>query len=134
MTRAKRIRTCIPSKLTITVFGIPKISETEPVERGPASTVSPNAKQDLQSTSPGVTPESAIRAHSIEQLPMAVSQRTPDETCEGWAPPPIALHGPKFRLLNDTEKSELIKLHKNLGHPDPERLAQHLSQQGADPK
>ena len=134
MTRAKRIRNCIPSKLTITVFGIPKISDTEPVEKEAAPNASPNANPDLQSKSPDVPQESAIRVQSIEQLPMAVSQRTPNETCEGWAPPPIALHGPKFRILDDTEKSELIKLHKNLGHPDPERLAQHLSQQGADPK
>ena len=36
--------------------------------------------------------------------------------------------------LNETEKNELIKLHKNLGHPDPEKLSQHLRLQGADPK
>ena len=51
--------------------------------------------------------------------------------CEGWAPPPIALHGPKFRLLTDAEKSDLIKVHKNLGHPDPTQLAAHLQQLGA---
>ena len=54
--------------------------------------------------------------------------------CEGWAPPPIALHGPKFRLLSDVEKSDLIKVHKNLGHPDPTQLAAHLQQLGANPK
>ena len=41
------------------------------------------------------------------------------------------IHGPKFRLLNAQEKQDLVKLHKNLGHPDPLRLAHHLKEAGA---
>ena len=54
---------------------------------------------------------------------MSVTEWTTDQICEGWAPPSIALHGPKFRIRNDSEKSDLVKLHKNLGHPDPEHFA-----------
>jgi hypothetical protein len=43
----------------------------------------------------------------------------------------VPLHGPKFRLLQPQEKQELIKLHKNLGHPDPNVLSQHLKTAGA---
>eukprot|EP00435_Cladocopium_sp_Y103_P004696 s6476_g1.t1 len=57
--------------------------------------------------------------------------RSSNIACEGWAPPPVPLHGPKFRLLNDDEKQNLIKIHKNLGHPDPNVLASHLKQNGA---
>lgn len=51
--------------------------------------------------------------------------------CEGWAPPPTPLHGPAFRNLKSDEKSQLVKLHTNLGHPDPEVLATHLKFQGS---
>ena len=77
-------------------------------------------------------PPSATRVQDENQLPAAVTNRTSNEVCEGWARPPIALHGPKFRLPNDSEKQDLVKLHRNLGHPDPERLAAHLQIQGAN--
>ena len=122
--RAKRIRSSIPSKLTITMFGSEKTSETAPAEP-------PHANDDADSriAEPGPeTPEppSAIRVHQPDQLPMSVTEWTTDQICEGWAPPSIALHGPKFRIRNDSEKSDLVKLHKNLGHPDPEHFAIHL--------
>ena len=36
------------------------------------------------------------------------------QICEGWAPPPIAIHGPKFRDLSNQEKSDLKKLHQKI--------------------
>ena len=45
---------------------------------------------------------------------------------EGWAPPPTPLHGPKFRALSAAEKQELIRIHRNLGHPEPLKLAEQL--------
>ena len=53
------------------------------------------------------------------------------DVCEGWAPPPTPLHGPNFRSLGPQEKSQLVLLHKNLGHPDPKILSHHLQHQGA---
>ena len=50
---------------------------------------------------------------------------------EGWAPPPTPLHGPHFRALSPAEKQELRKLHHNLGHPEPLRLAAQLQARGA---
>ena len=55
------------------------------------------------------------------------------EVCEGWAPPPVPIHGLAFRNLNPQEKQDLVKLHKNLGHPDPKVLADHLAVQKAFP-
>ena len=53
------------------------------------------------------------------------------EICEGWAPPPTPLHGPCFRSLPEPMKQTLVKLHKNLGHPNPNQLSEHLKAQGA---
>ena len=134
MTRAKRIRNCVPSKMTITVFGTHRISEPAPFDALESIRPGREANLEVPQDNPDVPSVSAIRVQNSELLPTSVTQRTSNEVCEGWAPPPIALHGPKFRLLNDTEKSELVKLHKNLGHPDPEKLSQHLRVQGANPR
>jgi hypothetical protein len=125
MTRARRIRSCLPSRLTITIFGSRKISEAVSMEAPEAP--APSAERQPEEAEPA----SAIRVRQLEHLPRAVTERTSNQVCEGWAPPPIALHGPKFRLLSENEKNDLVKLHKNLGHPDPEKLAAHLQAQGA---
>ena len=52
---------------------------------------------------------------------------------EAWAPPPIPIHGPAFRNLSKEEKSTLIRVHANLGHPAPQTLSNHLRAAGADP-
>ena len=125
LTRARRIRSCLPSRLTITIFGSRKISEAVSMEAPEAP--APSAERQPEEAEPA----SAIRVRQLEHLPRAVTERTSNQVCEGWAPPPIALHGPKFRLLSENEKNDLVKLHKNLGHPDPEKLAAHLQAQGA---
>ena len=38
--------------------------------------------------------------------------------------------GPKFKSLSGYERQTLLRLHKNLGHPSPQVLAQVLRQQG----
>ena len=45
-------------------------------------------------------PESAVRATGSQNLPLAVHERSSSQACEGWAPPPVPLHGPKFRLCS----------------------------------
>ena len=39
-------------------------------------------------------------------------------------------HGPRFLALSPTERSMLVKVHRNMGHPSPERLMHLLRQQG----
>lgn len=53
---------------------------------------------------------------------------------EGWGPPPIPLHGPAFRSLSSEEKTQLRRVHVNLGHPSPPVLARHLQAAKADPR
>eukprot|EP00435_Cladocopium_sp_Y103_P014084 s526_g3.t1 len=125
-TRAQRIRKNIPSKLTITLFGSAPNNESAHV---PVPAPVPDASFDEVKAM--TEPMSAVRASGHIGLPTAVHARTSNVACEGWAPPPVPLHGPKFRLLNDREKQDLIKLHKNLGHPNPLVLSQHLHATGA---
>ncbi|CAE7448719.1 GIP, partial [Symbiodinium sp. CCMP2592] len=54
------------------------------------------------------------------------SEGDPKPDIEGWAPPPVPLHGPAFRSLAPEDKSRLIRIHNNLGHPSPQTLSQHL--------
>ena len=129
-TRAQRIRKSIPSKLTVTMFGhLPNLEQADVPAR---ESIPADVPVPLSNVPPeSVEPPSAVRATGNQNLPIAVQDRTSNVACEGWAPPPVPLHGPKFRLLNDQEKQDLIKIHKNLGHPDPTVLAQHLKLTGA---
>ena len=56
------------------------------------------------------------------------------ELVSGWAPPPTPLSGPAFRNLTAQAKQELVRIHRNLGHPAPLTLSAHLKAAGADPK
>ena len=40
------------------------------------------------------------------------------------------IHGPRFRALPKWEQNQIIKMHKNLGHPSPDRLAKALQSAG----
>ena len=136
LTRSQRIRKSIPSKMTITMFGSIPIAGSEPrdLNRVPENSnarteVLPSAEQDWQPKS------SAGRVLRSDQLPQVCQpdhhRSNPDLPMEGWAPPPIPLHGPKYRSLDQQEKRQLVQLHKNLGHPDPSVFANHLKDQGA---
>jgi hypothetical protein len=41
-------------------------------------------------------------------------------------------HGPKFLEMSPENKKLALRLHKNLGHPEPRRLSQVLQQRGYD--
>ena len=69
-------------------------------------------------------------------LPSPADPPTPgvnaEPNLEGWAPPPTPIHGPAFRNLDKESKMLLIRVHKNLGHPAPTVLSQHLRAAGYD--
>lgn len=114
--RLQRIRNTIPSKLTITSFGTAHIPDNQLNHPKPPHV--PSKPSGQLSKFDGDT----TKGPTVSQLP---------EICEGWAPPPTPIHGPLFRNLSDREKADIVKLHKNLGHPDPNVLADHLKIQGA---
>ncbi|OLQ06719.1 Copia protein [Symbiodinium microadriaticum] len=73
---------------------------------------------------------------STPELPERTDVQSRDVTTpdlEGWAPPPVPLHGPAFRSLTSEEKCRLRRIHNNLGHPSPETLARHLKAANESP-
>ena len=116
LTRAQRVAKTIPSRLTLTIFGNFKEAENQDEPS------SPNAEDSI---APRDTNSRVPAVDSFAKVP------DPKTVCEGWAPPPTPLHGPCFRALASDEKQQLVKLHKNLGHPDPMVLSAHLKAQGA---
>ena len=52
----------------------------------------------------------------------------------GWPPKIVPTHGPAFRSVGPQQRADLVRLHHNLGHPDPARLHRTLVDQGADPR
>ncbi len=110
--RLQRIRSSIPSFGHMFVQGKSSLEQVQPPARVPSQEVEPVIPSTLQDIAPS--------------RPVGSS-----DVSKGWGPPPIPLHGPNFRGLLNTEKSDLIKLHKNLGHPDPRVLSEHLLAQKA---
>ena len=76
----------------------------------------------------GRASESVTEPGSRTEHAPAESPLNPD--LEGWAPPPVPLHGPAFRNLDKDLKTQLIRAHNNLGHPDPKKLSEHLRAAG----
>ena len=112
--RSQRIRPAVPSKLMITMFG--------------------QCVSDMPAKSSAIVPAAQPEAVSDVPVKPAPWQPNPMQSqCEGWAPPPVALHGPNCRKLTSQEKADLRKLHINLGHPAPKTLAEHLKAQNAEP-
>ena len=53
------------------------------------------------------------------------------ESIVGWPPKIVPRSGPHFEALEETQKSDLRRIHSNLGHPSPEKLSRMLQEQGA---
>ena len=106
----KQVRSGAPAKLSLTVFG----SSTE----SPPITTSPIQSQDIQMSNE--TPSSSVEIPQSRHDPRIA-----------WGPSPVANHGPGFLNLSPQERSELKRVHHNLGHPDPQRMARYLRDGGA---
>ena len=125
LTRKQIIRKCHPSRLLITVFA----SRLTSPPREPVSTRElpehdfsdgPSAKRHKTDHEKSVGEN--IQEQRLEEDPI---QENPDR-------PNYQEHGPKFRQLPKSTQSELMKLHKNLGHPDSKVLSRALKDQGWD--
>ena len=64
----------------------------------------------------------AVPSRNAEQMEM-------DPT--SWTSAAVTQSGPAFRRLSQSDQAMIRKLHKNLGHPTSERLADHLAYQKA---
>ncbi len=128
--RAQRIRQCMPCKLMITAFGHPRIISNPEIPQSEPRDPWDQLVHDLQVPDPRSqhVPQGEHEPSNSLAVPRCLQN---PQICEGWAPPPVALHGPKFRALTSTEKQDLARLHNNLGHPDPTVLSEHLKAQNS---
>ena len=62
------------------------------------------------------------------------SSEQSSEQMAGWPPPPTPVHGPAFLSLPSDQKSQLVRMRRNLGHPSPQTFSHHLKMTGADEK
>ena len=104
----------------------PLASDQSPIPEG--STASPEERPTLQ--------PSQVSHMPCNLQPDGTSQtiQTIQTTSESASPSQIDehsnYHGPKFLAMSNDDRKLALRLHKNLGHPDPQRLSQVLKQQG----
>ena len=118
-----------PSYLNITVFAC-----------NPNAEVANSAKPAIQEMEPAGPSQSATLdgssvdaampepMHPMPSPARSESQETASESCE---PSQVDLnssnHGPRFLTMSPENKKIALRLHKNLGHPDPQKLSPNCS-------
>ena len=102
LSRMKRVGKCGPARLSLTVFGSPCFGE---------EIVDPHPKKE---TREGSSPAISVEGHE-----------------SAWAPRPIAVSGPLFLKLPPEERADIVRLHQNLGHPEPDLFRKFLKERGA---
>ena len=152
LSRLQQIRTTGPAKMSLSIFGR-KDDINEPFgaifkETGQAEKKETGMSQQVPELTPmddvehpAESQKGALNtvptSHLLESKPMAVDQdglsRSGEQT-EGWAPRITPKSGPAFVSLGANERAELRRLHNNLGHPDPQKMAKFLTERGAKPE
>ena len=108
-----------PCKLNMTVFA------RNPDEKFVEPTGMPGLREPIESISP---------TEQLSQSPDSAETESP--STESAPTDPIEVdashckHGPRFLALSSEERSKLVKIHRNMGHPSAERLMHLLRQQG----
>ena len=143
LSRVKQTRRAGSARVSVTVFGEKTAEQpgnSEPSGPKPVSesnvfppiesmeTDSEETKQQLVSL-PCSQPERDVKNRHLGSDQM---ECTRDDEDEAWAPKVIPKSGPSFLSLSPQQKSDLRRLHSNLGHPSTEKLCRLLSEQGAD--
>ena len=132
LSRKNLIRNCPPSRMLITVFARPIALEPSP------SPVQENADhKDVSASSQDRSKRSVdhdLLTEERHQKKVRVQRAddSPEISTEGKMP--VAEHGPRFASLPETTQREIIKIHKNLGHPDNKLLQRVLKDQNWEPK
>ena len=110
LAKTRLVRTNHACRLNITAFGYDQ-TDNQPIGQETVPSTSPitTMSRDDEGEPPG------LAGCSGERIKAEIS-----DPRQGWA----------FRQLSSSERQWLAKIHKNLGHPSPERLAQTLQSQG----
>ena len=145
----KRGSACVPAKIALTVYGSRPVmrdhqqdnSQTSPVP-GTASTNS-NAAEPAVSTAPMVEqPSTAVESFPLDQPSGTAEVEMQDgqgsrevsrDIVQGYPPRSIPRHGPGYLELSKEQKTELSRLHHNLGHPAVGVFVKFLQERKAEP-
>ena len=117
--RYRQMRSQKPARISLTAYGIPPL--VSPQERVPHQ----------QETS-----ENPVRSSSAHPEPESQDVQKPEGNqgmVTGYPPRVVPKHGPGYLALSETDKSELTRLHNNLGHPDNSLLVKFLTERKAEP-
>jgi len=125
LSRKHLIRTGMPSKLMLTVFSREFDTTGQPQQQSMPrdrmeSDLQPEAKRFRISHDQGTLSQETSR--KPEDIPSEISQESNE--------PVLSHHGPKFMRLSPENRSLILKMHKNLGHPDAVTLGNVLRDQG----
>ncbi len=126
LSNRKIVRTGFPSSVAITIFtGNPT---TKPASE---QLMIPSRAGSVESSLEGPE-QSQEQPESVEHVPVQT------ERVEMYNPEDVDIqsnqHGPLFNRLSREDQSLLMKIHKNAGHPGPDKLAYVLKQQGYPPE
>ena len=131
LSRKSLIRNCPPSRMLITVFA--RLKALEPSSSSTAEKSTPTIS-DLESQ---IGLKRSTENENVEEQrdSKRVRFQTDDssEACSDGKLP-IAEHGPRFAKLPENTQREIIKIHKNLGHPDNKLLQRVLKDQNWEPE
>ena len=119
LSQLQQIRNSGPAKLSVTLFG------TLAASGSGDSCVGKNPEREIGDGDMGISPEERSVHGSMEEPGESAIERV------GWPPKVAPQSGPAYSPLSGQEKSDLRKLHANLGHPSPDKLARVLTEQGA---
>ena len=120
LSRKNLNRKCPPARLLITVFAQRVHTATTEASR-------PHAPRGTEESLEKPEVEQAPKRHKVHhESPSSVNN--PD-THHKTETPPFCDHGSKFRQLDKGTQDNLMKLHKNLGHPDNRLFAKVLTEQ-----
>eukprot|EP00435_Cladocopium_sp_Y103_P042518 s19_g11.t1 len=125
-----------PSYMNITVFArnhpMPEQSFPSPKEDN-RQEIREDASETIRANEPARAVQSSETPDEFHNAPSLPSP-SPDVPDSDETPMNIDAnsnnHGPKFLALSSEQKKLALRLHKNLGHPDPRRLSQVLQQRG----
>ena len=132
-------RAGIPSKIAITVFASPKNSEGDLEQTSSSQDVVPQEQHErpLAETDRPVKKvrfaEPIVDKSPVDAIELQEEQTVPEElTCPKSQPEQksVPTHGPMFRGLPQPLQQMIVKVHKNLGHPDVRQLQQTLKRNG----
>ena len=112
LAKRKLVRPGFPSKVAITIFAA-NPDDSNPIEA--------RSVPSLGSGESTLLPESTTPVSDVE---------TPTSEFDEES----SRHGPAFLSLSKEDRSLLLKIHKNAGHPGPDKLAYLLRQQGYRPE